>query len=58
MEGFGPVPAGAPCLEFGARVRCTVTFAREERVAVQYSDESIGWAMVRDAEGRFPRLLV
>nr|GAT44300.1 predicted protein [Mycena chlorophos] len=43
--GFLPAHENAPTIALGAAVRCVVTFIREERLAVEYEDDSSGWAM-------------
>nr|GAT49878.1 predicted protein [Mycena chlorophos] len=44
-DGFLPAHEKAPPIALGATVRCVVTFVREDRLALEYADKSVGWAM-------------
>ncbi|KAF7313988.1 hypothetical protein HMN09_00557300 [Mycena chlorophos] len=45
VDGFLPAKSDDPPIAIGATVRCAVTLVREQRMAVEYADESTSWAM-------------
>nr|GAT59232.1 predicted protein [Mycena chlorophos] len=47
VDSFLPARHDDPTIAIGATVRCAATMVREERLAVEYNDDSMSWAMVR-----------